>query len=286
MWPQVSVLVLNWNNWKDTAECLRSLSDLDYDNCKVMVLDNGSTDGSVERIRGSFPSVEMLELGDNLGFAKANNRGIRAGMQNGSQYVWLLNNDTTVDPHALRTLVEKAEANSKIAAVGSAIYSSAETGRLQTWGGGRINLWWGGAHYFVEPVEDGCLDFLTGASLLVRCSVLEELGLLDETFFLYWEDADFCFRLRRSNWQLAVSGDSKVWHKESATIGPKSPSLDFQFSKSAVRFYQKNSKFPMLPILISVSLRIAKRAALGEWERARAVWAGSRGGILNPVAHA
>src|SRR5712692_7725778 len=89
--PLVYVLLLNWNNWKDTNECLASLRNLDYDGWKVIVLDNGSTDGSVQRIREKHPEVEIMELGENLGFAKGNNAGIRAALERGAEYVWVLN---------------------------------------------------------------------------------------------------------------------------------------------------------------------------------------------------
>src|SRR5215472_8148560 len=98
---QVYILLHNWNNWKDTSDCLASLQALDSDNWKVLVLDNGSTDGSVQRIRDRFPEVEIVELGENLGFTKGNNAGIRLALERGADYVWLLNNDTVVDPKAL-----------------------------------------------------------------------------------------------------------------------------------------------------------------------------------------
>jgi GT2 family glycosyltransferase len=274
---RVNVLVLNWNNWKDTNECLVSLQSLDFDNWKLIVLDNGSTDGSVLRIRTRFPDVEVVELGENFGFARGNNAGIRVALERGAEYVWLLNNDTTVDSNALRALVEKADQDPKIGAVGSAIYSMDQPEHLQLWGGGRVS-WLGRSHYFSGPVSDEEVQFLTGASLFLRCSTIRGLGLLDEGFFMYWEDADYCFRMRRAGWKLAVSGDSRVWHKEQGTVGKKSERLDFQFSKSAVRFYRRNSYVPLLPIVISIFLRIAKRAIAGDWKRAQAVWAGASAG--------
>jgi GT2 family glycosyltransferase len=273
----VNVLVLNWNNWRDTNECLASLQGLDYGDWRVIVLDNGSTDGSVLRIRERFPQVEIMELGKNLGYARGNNAGIRAALERGAEYVWLLNNDTTVDSKALWALVEKAESDPGIGAVGSAIYSMAQPDQLQSWGGGHVSRI-GRSHHFTGPVSNERVQFLTGASLFLRCSAVKNIGLLDEGFFMYWEDADYCFRMRRAGWKLAVSGDSKVWHKEQGTVGKKSERLDFQFSKSAVRFYHRNSSIPFLPIAITILLRIAKRAMVGDWKSVRAVWAGASGG--------
>lgn len=270
----VWILVLNWNNGKVTNECLASLQGLVYDDFRVIVLDNGSTDGSVECIRERFPDVEIMELGENLGFAKGNNAGIRAALARGAEYVWLLNNDTTVDPKALRAMVEKAESDPRIGAVGSAIYYMSQPERLKVWGGGYVNFWQGRHRHFLRPVADEKVQFLTGASLLVRRSVLESVGLLDEGFFLYWEDTDICFRIRRAGWQLAVAGDCKVWHKEHATVGKNSLLLDTTFNRSAVRFFQGNSPAPLISIWVGAVLRIGKRALAGDWARVRATWTG------------
>jgi GT2 family glycosyltransferase len=276
MEPLVYVLVLNWNNWKDTNKCLASLQGLAYTAWKVIVVDNGSTDGSVHHIRDEHPAVEVLELEKNGGFAKGNNAGIRRALERKADYVWLLNNDTTVSPDALRALVTKAESHPRLGALGSAIYSMAEPDRLQVWGGGRVNFWLGRSRHFVEPLPDQKIEFLTGASLFLRRSALEAVGLLDEGFFMYWEDADYCFRLRRAGWGAAVAGDSRVWHKEQGSVGKKSVLLDAYFNKSAKRFFARHAPLPLIPIWTGITLRVAKRLILGDWERARAVWAASR----------
>src|SRR5436190_7401977 len=107
--PSVAVIVLNWNGRDDTLACLESLAGLNYDNFQVMVVDNGSTDGSVGAIRPRFPGVEIIETGRNLGFAEGNNVGIRLALDRGMDYVFLLNNDTVVDPSLLSELVAAAE---------------------------------------------------------------------------------------------------------------------------------------------------------------------------------
>jgi len=270
----VVVLLLNWNNSRDTNECLESLRGVEYDDWNVIVLDNASTDGSVERIRGRFPEVEIMKLGENLGFAGGNNAGIRAALERGAEYVWLLNNDTTVAPETLRAMVEKAEADPKVGAVGSAIYSAAEPERLQAWGGGYVNFLLGRSRHYLRPVPDERIGFLTAASLLLRRSALESLGLHDDRFFMYWEDADYCFRLRSAGWRLAVAGNSKVWHKEQGSVGKQSALLDTYFNRSAARFFEKNSRVPFIPTWVGVTLRVAKRAIRGDFKKVRAVWTG------------
>jgi GT2 family glycosyltransferase len=275
--PLVYVLLLNWNSWEYTTECLASLQNLEYGNWKVLVIDNGSTDGSPQRIREHFAETEVLELGANLGFARGNNAGIPLALQRGADYVWLLNNDATADPAALRAMVEKAEEDPRVGAVGSAIYGMSNPERLQAWGGGHINFWLGRGRHFLKPVADEKLDFITGASLLLKQDVLESIGLLDEGFFLYWEDSDYCFRMRRAGWRLAVAADSKVWHEESATIRKNPARLDMYFNRSAVRFFERNSRFPLVSIWVGVALRMAKRALRADFARVRAVWAGVKG---------
>lgn len=268
----VCVVLLNWNGWADTVECLVSLQGLDYREWSVVVVDNGSTDDSVKRIRERFPGIEIIEAGENLGFAAGCNVGIRRAFERNAQFVWLLNNDTKVDRGALRALVDKADSDPKIGAVGSVIYFMDEPRCIQAWGGGFISFWLGRSRHFVLPVHDEEIDFITGASLLVPRQAFEAIGVLDEGFFLYWEDADFCFRLRGADWRLAVAGESKVWHKLSASVGKKSERLDIEFNKSGVRFLQKHSPIPFVSIWMATGLRIAKRVMRGDWTRARAVW--------------
>lgn len=272
--PFVYVVVLNWNGWPDTLKCLNSLEMLDYPNYRVVVVDNGSSDDSVDRIKTAFPNVELIEAGRNLGFAAGNNLGIRFALERGVDYVWLLNNDTKVCPHALTAMVEVAESDPKIGAVGSVLYYMDKPERVQAWGGGWVNPWLGISRHFLAPVSSERIHYITGASLLIRRSVLEEVGLLDEGFFMYWEDTDFGLRLRKRGYELSVSPNSVVFHAEMGSIGGPSPTFDFLFTASLVRFLQKHSFVPILSIVVSVAGRLMKRIIRGEFSRFKAVVAG------------
>ena len=274
MKPRVYIVVLNWNGWRDTLTCLASLGRLTYPSYQVVVVDNGSTDESVHRIRDAYPHVVLLETGRNLGFSGGNNVGIRYALERGADYLWLLNNDTKADPHALTAMVEVAERDPKIGAVGSVLYYMDQPERVQAWGGGRVNMWWGVARHFTTPVPAERIHYITGASLLIRREGLEEVGLLDEEFFMYWEDADLGFRLRKAGWKLAVASNARVWHKETASLGKKSPILDEYFNASAVRFFRRHAPLPALPLLAGVGGRLLKRVLGRDWERVRAVWRG------------
>ena len=274
MTPRVSVILLNWNGYHETAACLSSLRHLRYGNYEVTVVDNGSTNDSASRLRDNHPWVRLIETGRNLGFAGGCNVGIGYALAHGADFVWLLNNDTVVDGHALQAMVETAQSDPLIGAVGSAIYSMDEPASIQAWGGGYVNFWLGRSRHFLKQVPDHSIEFITGASLLISRAAIESIGLLDEEFFMYWEDADFCFRLRHAKWRLAVAGQSKVWHKSSASVGNKSARMDAYFNASAACFFQKHAPMPTFSTWVGGLLRLTKRAIRGDWERTRAVWAG------------
>lgn len=278
MSAKVTVVLLIWNEWHHTSLCLSSLRQLQYPNFDVVVVDNGSTDDSVARIRETFPWVKLIENGKNLGFAGGCNVGIKYAQQEAADFIWLLNNDTTVDPSALGTMVEKAQTNPRIGAVGSVIYFMDEPTRLQCWGGGHVNFWLGRAGYYLKEVPEDKIESITGCSLLLSRAAIDEVGSLDEGFFMYWEDADICFRLRRAGWRLAVAGQSKVWHKGSSSIGKGKIGSYQNFNASAARFFGKYAPLPVFSFWIGFGMRLAKRIVSADWERAHAIWAGMKQG--------
>lgn len=262
--PTVYIILLNWHGWQDTIACLESLASLEYTNYRILVVDNGSTDDSVTRIRAAHPEVPIIETGCNLGFSGGCNVGIRRALEEGADYVWLLNNDTTVEPLALSAMVDVAEADPRVGAIGSMIYYLDNPKEIQAWGGGSVNFWFGLSRHHLAPVPSSKLHYLTAASILLRRSALEEVGLLDEeTFFMYWEDVDFSFRLRKAGWRLAVADQSIVFHKEHAATGKGSPLLDYYFNESAARFFRFYSPFGVWPITIGVLGRLTKRVIRG-----------------------
>ena len=273
----VTCIVLNWNGWRDTIACLESLQRVDYPNLSILVVDNGSTDNSVEMIRKSFEGVEILENRANLGFAAGNNVGIRLALSRQAEFVWLLNNDTVVEPGTLEALVICAEADPKIGAVGSVLRYWHAPEKIQAWGGGIINLWTGQSNHLEEPGEPESLSYLTAASLLLRSPVLREVGILDEGYFMYWEDADMSYRIRAAGYRLTVASDAFLLHKENASTGRKSPRMDRYISASGIRFLRKFAYFPPLPIFILIFGRALKRFAAREWPRGLAVLAGMAG---------
>lgn len=272
MMKRVDVVVLNWNGWQDTIACLASLQQQDYPGFNLLVVDNASTDGSVDQIKLAMPSVELLQTGANLGFGGGCNVGMRHAFSRGADYVWLINSDATADPHALSALVRVAEKTPALGAVGSVLYEADQQDRIQLWGGGRVQLWSGQSTHRRLP---GRLDFISGASVLLRREAMAEVGFFDEsTFFMYWEDTDLGFRLRQAGWQLAVAEDSRAWHKQSASVGKRSPLLDRYFTRSGVRFLRRYAPIPFISISLLLGRMLVKRAIMGQSARVRAVVTG------------
>ncbi len=232
---------------------------------------------------GTEPMIEFLELPTNLGFGGGVNHGIRKALGAGAEWVWLLNNDASVDASCLAEMVRTGIGDARIGAVGSRIVSNMAQARPDVWGGGRVSYLLGITRHVHRPVADDRLDYLTGASLLLRREAIEGVGLFDTSrFFLYWEDTDYGLRLRRAGWRLAVAKDALVRHDESSSLGADSPQKDRYVAASSVRFYRKHAAFPAAPILIGNLGRMAVRLMRGEPRRVLAVASGVWRGWRHP----
>jgi GT2 family glycosyltransferase len=261
----VGCVIVNWNGWRETLACLDALRCVDYQKLLTVVVDNGSTDDSVERIQSAYPRICIVKTDKNLGFSGGNNAGIREVMRHDAEYVWLLNNDTQPKPFALRELVHTAESDDRLGAVGSVLHYTSDPERIQAWGGGWISLWTGYSSQATErPSPSRRLDFLTAASMLVRREALEDVGLLDDRFFLYWEDAELCFRLRREGWQLGVAPEAIVLHNVNASTGKSTTLIDRCYTYSAIRFLSQYSHVPQLASFVFLSRRLLHRALSGK----------------------
>lgn len=272
--PPVTCVILNWNGWQDTLECLEALKQCTYKNLTILVVDNGSTNDSVARIKASRPDILLLESGKNLGFAAGNNIGIRHAIASDSQFVWLLNNDTRPASDALTALVSKAKTDDRIGAVGSVCYYADSPATVEAWGGARINLWIGYGRNSTEPREDGWFHSLNGTSILVSIAAIKDAGLLDEGFFLYWEDTEFCLRLRKRGWRIAAAADSRIAHKVHGSTAGDSLKLDRYQTASGLRLLQLYSPAPRLASILFLTVRFARRLLRFQFARCRSVWTG------------
>jgi GT2 family glycosyltransferase len=241
--PQVTIIVLNWNGLNDTLDCLESLGQLDYKNYKVVVVDNGSVDGSVPVIRERFPGVTIVENGENLGYAGGNNVGLRYAMAQGADYALLLNNDTVVDPAFLRVLVDEVQAEPAVGIAGPTIYYHERPDVI--WSAGGAIDWqrgstrmvgldeWDEGQFGAEPRP---VDFVTGCAMLVRRAVMEQVGLLDERFFAYYEEAEWCVRAARAGYKILHVPLARMWHKISPSTQADSPLVHYYMTRNRLLF--------------------------------------------------
>ena len=250
MKPKVAIIILNWNGKEDTIECLESLKHITYPNYEILLVDNGSTDGSVECFRERYPGMEIIENGENLGFAEGNNVGIRRVMDEGADYVLLLNNDTVVDPEFLGELVKVAEGDERIGIVGPKIYYYNEPHKIH-YGGGKINWWIGRPyHCLIDTIEEDCdlksevedVEFITGCCMLLNGQIGNNI-FFDEKYFAYFEDADLCVRLQQNGYKLVYNPESKIWHKISRSSGKHSTFYNYYFGRNRILFMRKHAHF-------------------------------------------
>ncbi|MCL4553173.1 MAG: glycosyltransferase family 2 protein [Candidatus Marsarchaeota archaeon] len=217
--PIVSIVVLNWSQLEDTCECLASLRDVTYADYHVIVVDNGSVDGSPDVIADRYPEVRLIRNEQNLGFVGGNNVGIEAALQTQADYVLLLNNDTVVDPGMVSILVEVAEADSRIAAVGPQIFYYDEPTRLWFlgadvgWPLAKVEFWHQNEENPYPQRQVVETDYLAGAGMLIRTSIIRQLGAFDPYFFAYWDDVELCVRFARAGYQIKAVTHAHMWHK-------------------------------------------------------------------------
>jgi GT2 family glycosyltransferase len=273
---RIACVVPNWNGARHTAACLEALGRLSGPEFEVVVVDKGSSDDSLSVIRNSGTDVELIKNNCNLGFANASNVGIRAALSSGANYVWLLNNDAEPLEGALEAMIAVAESDALIGAVGSVLRSTEPPHRIQCWGGGQANLWCGYSSVARSPRSSSWFDYMCAGSMLVRREALLDVGLLDDGYFLYWEDADFGFRLRSKGWRLAVAPDSVVLHKENASTAGNAALRDRYSRASCLRFLKLWSPVPSLASIIFLGNRLAKRVLRGQFDRVGAVIDGIR----------
>jgi GT2 family glycosyltransferase len=243
MTPRVLIIVLNWNGRDVTLDCLASLGRLDYPAYEVVVVDNGSNDGSVALIRAAYPHLTLIETGDNLGYVGGNNVGLAHAQTTGAAYALLLNNDTEVAPDFLNLLVEAAEEDLAIGIVGPTVYYFDTPGIIWSAGGG-ID-WSQGKTWMIglNEADRGQfgktprpVDFVTGCALLVKMSLVEQVGSLDPRFFAYYEETEWCVRAARAGFKILHVPSSHVWHKIHPAAQETSPTVHYYMTRNRLLF--------------------------------------------------
>lgn len=277
----VVVVIPNWNGTERLRQCLQSLHSSSLLPTRVIVVDNGSNDiTELEACINSFHLAMLLKNSANEGFSKAVNRGMDYAMTHEvCNYIWILNNDTIADNQALQRMVLRMEKENRLGICGSALrYPS---GNIVEWGGGFLKRWTGLVRSCKQRQDlHRGLDFISGASMLVRREVIKEIGTFDPRYFFYWEDIDYCYRAKSEGWQIDVEPEAEVSHEQGASLDMFHPLKIYHFNRGAALFFcSYYPKTAISPISISACARIAKGAILGRWHTIPAICKGMAAGI-------
>lgn len=244
-YPKVFIIILNYNGKAVIKNCLSSVFKLAYPNFEVVLVDNNSTDGSLEMAKATFSKINFIKNEENLGFAVGNNVGIRFALERMADFVLVLNNDTEVDKDFLTKLIDVAQLDETISLLSPVIFNGHTK---QVWfSGGKINwLKMRTEHVKTAQTEDYYpSSFITGCSMLVRAEVFKKIGLFDEDFFLYWEDADFSLRAVKAGFKNMIVAASWVYHFEQSEKHKKSKT--YWLVVSGLIFFKKNTPLWLRP---------------------------------------
>ncbi|GAB0149775.1 glycosyltransferase family 2 protein [Marichromatium sp. PS1] len=328
MSAKVYIVLVNWNGWADSIECLESVFRQHYDDYRVVLCDNASADGSLERLadwasdRAPFcppadsplrrlsdpplpkpidfarldrasaeraelatdPPLLLVDTGDNLGFAGGNNVGLRYVRARGdADYVWLLNNDTVVEPDCLANMVRRLEREPRPATCGSRVLFYDDPGVVQALGGSRFNRWTAIASQSLgrflpdeTPVDPAAyerrLDYIVGCSWLLPGCYLDEVGLMDERYFLYYEEIDWVLEAR-GRYALCYADDARLYHKEGRSVGTptgeRTSTLrsDFYIFRNKLRITRKHFPLGLPSVYLSSIVQALRRARRGQWDK-------------------
>ena len=243
--PLVISVILNTNRRDDTLACLESIAAQSYPEHQVLVLDNASSDGSVEAIRERFSDVEILQLQENRGYAGNNNLGIQVALERGADWVFVLNEDTILDPDCIAALVGAGTQDSSIGIVGPLVYHYDEPTVIQSAGGVLDYMW--EAHHIGQNEPDRqqysisrYVDWISGCAILARREVIGQLGMLDERFFYYWEETEWCLRTKRAGWKILHAPQAKLWHNGVQRDYRPKPSVAYYNTRNKLLMMKKH----------------------------------------------
>ena len=223
--PSIAIVILNWNGWQDTVECLASLKKLTYPNWNAIVVDNNSSDGSRQKIIQSFPDITFIQNDNNLGFAEGNNVGIREALRSNANYIFVLNNDTILDPSIFTYLLIESEKFNGQGIFSPRIFSYSHPQEI-SFGGAKwlpdkakfLIMQSSNTDFFIEKGDNIETGFALGCAMFFNRAVPEHIGLFDTTFFLHFEDLDWCTRAKKAGIQILHVPKAKLWHKISSTF--------------------------------------------------------------------
>jgi GT2 family glycosyltransferase len=247
--PGVCIIVVNWNNPTDTIDCLRSVYKLDYPCLDVIVVDNGSNDDSVERIRQEYPIVKIMETGKNLGYAGGHNHALKTALLGESRFFLLLNNDTILADDLVSQLSKSLMDHPEACFVAPMILEYDTPEHIFSLGCLLDIKKADGIRLHAGEHKDACnwgseqVDFADGSALFFDRCLVDAIGMMDEEYFLYFEETDWSVRARKAGFKVVTVPSARMWHKVSATMKKASPIVTYYMTRNSLRLIKQNLPF-------------------------------------------
>jgi hypothetical protein len=302
--PRVYIVILNYKRWQDVKDCLYSVLHSTYKNFKIIVVDNDSQDNSLQQLikwfgeektlsekTGEQPMYKLLQAGEigydpdfdsfpvflvqnnaNTGFAAGNNLVIQSFLKH-EAYVWLLNPDIVVKEDTLEELIKFASQNSSKSIIGSLIKSFSDRAKIVMYGGARINYNSATISLIKKEKDIEKIDFIYGGSLLTHTRHFREIGLLPEDYFLFWEEADWCYRANKKGYGMRMCPAAICYDKIGTSIG-RGFLANYYYTRNGLLFLSKYKKGKVTIAVVFAILRVLIRILTGRWDRARGVLRG------------
>jgi GT2 family glycosyltransferase len=301
--PKVYVVILNYKHWQDTRDCILSLMGSSYTRYHILVVDNNSGNNSLEELSGalihaglkhsdqpaapadfiliqqqqlaqskidlSFHKITLIQNDRNDGFAAGNNIALRLPREEGS-YVWLLNPDMIVQEHTMTALVRYAEQLGSRTIVGADVRYWDDKEQRFFYGGGKVHFFSGPSRMLMNPDEQQQLDYISGGCLFTATDTFNDLGLLPEDYFLYWEETEWCYRAKQEGYVLSVCPEAVCYDKISTIIG-KGFISDYYYARNGLYFISRFKRKAIPSVLFFMSIRWLKRLMSGQGKRAKGI---------------
>ncbi len=277
---KIGIVLVNYNGFEDTVECIESINKIKDTEYEIIVVDNASTDSSYEKLKNAnLINCTVIEAEQNLGFSAGNNIGIQHAKETGCNYILLLNNDTYVDKEFLRYFLECVHKyDDKAVIAGKILYADAPS---KIWyAGGKIN-WLTGrtVHYGIHEPDDGKYDdekivtFISGCCMFLPIKIIDIVGLMDEDYFLYCEDTDYCLRILKAGYRIMYEPKSKIYHKINASTNKIAGIQTYYLVRNKLYIIKKHIKPIFKPLsYVYIFLETIKRTLCGEYEKKSVVY--------------
>lgn len=290
----VAVVILNWNGGEDILECVQSVFESSHKALQVVIVDNGSVDGSSDVIRERFPQVQFLVNARNLGFARGSNQGMEWALERGIQYVLLLNGDAHIEENTVNELVAVAEVENDRVVACPRIYLGRPTNEVnRLWFAcGTVRLW---AGLFQNPAfnqldtsewsESRDMEYASGCCILIPARIIKQVGMLDEAFFAYCEDIDFSLRVRKAGFHLRYVPTALLWHgSQHPTDRSRTATYRYLSTRNNLWVVRKHgSRLDVLACLCILPVRslfrIVRLVTAANWDSVTAEIKGIRDGL-------